>query len=77
MVRFVIRSQYFLYFGVLGIFIPYFNLYCYHLGFNGFQIGILSSIRSFALVLFPLFWGIMADRFHIRRPLYILCNFIS
>jgi PPP family 3-phenylpropionic acid transporter len=75
--RFVIHSQYFLYFGVLGIFIPYFNLYCYDLGFSGFQIGILSSIRSFALVLFPLVWGITADRFHLRRSLYIFCNFFS
>jgi len=75
--RFIIGSQYFLYFGVLGIFLPYFNLYCYHLGFSGFQIGALSALRSIALVLFPLFWGALADRLNLRRPIYILCIVIS
>ena len=75
--KFVIGSQYFLYFGVMGIFLPYFNLYCYHLNFSGFQIGTLSAVRSAALVLCPPIWGALADRFQNRRPIYILCNFIS
>jgi len=75
--KLVIGSQYFLYFGVMGVFLPYFNLYCYHLKFSGFQIGVLSAIRSIALVLFPLVWGGLADRFHIRRPIYIFSSFIS
>ena len=75
--KFIISSQYFIYFGVLGIFLPYFNLYCYNLGFSGLQIGILSALRSLAMVLFPLFWGSLADRFQIRRPIYILCTFLS
>lgn len=75
--KLVIGSQYFLYFGVMGVFLPYFNLYCYHIDFSGFQIGILSAIRSIALVLFPLVWGGLADKFHIRRPIYIFCSFIS
>ena len=75
--KFIISSQYFIYFGVLGIFLPYFNLYCYHLGFTGLQIGGLSALRSVALVLFPLFWGALADRFSIRKPIYILCTILS
>ena len=75
--KLVIRSQYFLYFGVLGIFLPYFNLYCYHLGFSGLQIGLLSALRSMTLVLFPLIWGALADRFQFRKPIYILCNLVS
>jgi PPP family 3-phenylpropionic acid transporter len=75
--KFTISSQYFIYFGVLGIFLPYFNLYCYNLGFSGVQIGVLSGLRSVAMVIFPLVWGILADRLNIRRPIYILCNFIS
>lgn len=75
--KLVVSSQYFIYFGVLGIFLPYFNLYCYRLGFSGFQIGVLSALRTAATVLFPLFWGTLADRFQIRRPIYIFCNFIS
>jgi len=75
--KFVIGSQYFIYFGVMGIFLPYFNLYCFHIGFSGFQIGVLSALRTIAIVLFALFWGAIADRFQIRKPIYILCNFIS
>jgi PPP family 3-phenylpropionic acid transporter len=75
--KFIISSQYFIYFGVLGIFLPYFNLYCYHLGFSGLQIGVLSGLRSVAMVLFPLIWGSLADRFHIRKPIYILCTALS
>lgn len=73
----VISSQYFLYFGVMGIFLPYFNLYCYHLNFSGFQIGALSALRSVVMIVFSLIWSVLADRFQIRRPLYILCNFLS
>jgi len=75
--KFTTSSQYFIYFGVLGIFLPYFNLYCYHLGFSGLQIGVLSGLRSVAMVIFPLVWGLLADRLNIRRPIYILCNFVS
>ena len=66
--------QYFLYFGVLGIYLPYFNLYCYHLGFNGAQIGILSAVRSVVMVIFSLAWGLLADRLQRRRTIYILCS---
>lgn len=75
--KYIISSQYFLYFGVFGIFLPYFNLYCYHIGFTGFQIGALSALRSVTLVFFSLAWGVLADRFQIRRPIYILCNIAS
>ncbi|MFZ7125867.1 MAG: MFS transporter [Desulfobacterales bacterium] len=70
-------AQYFAYFGVLGIYLPFFNLYCYHLEFSGAQIGLLSGVRSIMLVVFPLVWGAMADRFHRRRSIYILCNIAS
>jgi PPP family 3-phenylpropionic acid transporter len=75
--KYFIGSQYFLYFGVLGIFLPYFNLYCYHIHFSGFQIGVLSAVRSIMMVAFSLIWGILADRFQARRSIYITCSFIS
>jgi len=73
----VIRLQYFIYFAVLGIYLPYFNLYCYHLGFSGTQIGTLSAFRSLVLIIFSLIWGALADRYHIRRPIYIGCNMLG
>lgn len=72
-----IRLQYFFYFAVLGIFLPYFNLYCYHLGFNGVQIGTLSAVRSLVMVAASLFWGFLADKFYLRRRIYILCSAAS
>jgi PPP family 3-phenylpropionic acid transporter len=73
----LISVQYFLYFGVLGIYLPYFNLYCYHLDFSGFQIGLLSAARTVTTIIFPLLWGRIADRYRIRKPIFIVCNIIS
>ena len=75
--KLIISAQYFVYFGVMGIFLPYFNLYCYHLGFNGLQIGALSALRSMAMIVFPLLWGALADRYQKRRAIYIGCNLMS
>jgi len=72
-----VASQYFLYFGVMGMYLPYFNLYCYHLGLSGFHIGALSALRSVAMVIFPMAWGTLADRTQGRRAIYILCNGLS
>jgi MFS transporter, PPP family, 3-phenylpropionic acid transporter len=72
--RIILRSQYFVYFGILGLYLPYFNLYCYHLGFSGAQIGYLAGLRSATLVLFPFVWGALADRFLKRKFIYLLCN---
>jgi len=73
----IIRTQYFLYFGVMGVFLPYFNLYCFHLHFTGFQIGLLSAAKTVAMIIFPLMWGALADRFNARKSIYILCNIAS
>ncbi|MEZ4527822.1 MAG: MFS transporter [Desulfobacterales bacterium] len=75
--RCMMAAHYFLYFGVMGIFLPYFNLYCFHLGFDGFQIGVLSAMRSVSMVLFPVLWSMAADRFRIRRGIFVLCSFSS
>jgi len=76
-VRWVIGGQYFLYFGVMGIFLPYFNLYCHRIGFSGSQIGALSALKSLMMVLTPLLWAMLADRYQIRRPIYILSLMVS
>jgi PPP family 3-phenylpropionic acid transporter len=75
--KIIIASQYFLYFGVMGAFLPYFNLYCYDIGFSGSQIGKLSAARQVAMIILPLIWGTLADRFSIRRLIFILCSFAS
>ena len=72
-----IRIQYFLYFGAMGVYLPYFNLYCLEIGFSGFQIGALSALRAAVLIVFALLWGHLADRKGIRRPIYIGCSIAS
>lgn len=57
-----VASFYFLYFGVLGLYLPYFNLYCKDLGFSGFEIGLISSIQPCVRLASPVFWGLVADR---------------
>lgn len=72
-----IKIQYFLYFGVMGVFLPYFNLYCLDIGFTGLQIGSLSAVRAAVLILFSVLWSLLADRKGLRRPIYILCSMFS
>ena len=76
-IQVILGGQYFFFFGVMGLFLPFFNLYCYHLGFNGFQIGILSAVKTVIGVIFPLLWSVLADRRHNRKEIYIFCNIVS
>lgn len=75
--RGILALQYFLYFGVMGVYLPYFNLYGYHLGLSGFEVGVLSALRSVAWVLFPMAWGALADRTGRRRAIVLLCHVAS
>ena len=58
---------YFFYFGILGIYLPYFNLYCKQLGFSSGEIGLISAIHPFARLAFPLLLAVMADHFGKRH----------
>ena len=73
----LLSIQYFLYFGIMGAFLPYFNLYCHKIGFSGIQIGNLSAARQVAMIIFPLIWASLADRFNSRRQIFIGCSVIS
>jgi MFS transporter, PPP family, 3-phenylpropionic acid transporter len=75
--RGILAAQYFLYFGVMGMQLPFFNLYCYQIGFDGWQIGTLQAVRSLVMIVFSLFWSILADRYQSRRSIYLLCNLFS
>ncbi|MFO7962910.1 MAG: MFS transporter [Desulfobacterales bacterium] len=72
-----IAQQYFLHFGIMGVYLPYFNLYCLHIGLSGSEIGTLSSVRSVSTVVFPVVFGALADRYQLRKPIYIGCCFIA
>ncbi|MBF0227350.1 MAG: MFS transporter [Desulfobacterales bacterium] len=75
--RILLSTHYFLYFGIMGVTLPYFNLYCYKLGFSGYEIGLLSAVKTMVSVVFGLFWGGIADFLGIRKQLYIFCSFMG
>ncbi|MBF0200451.1 MAG: MFS transporter [Desulfamplus sp.] len=75
--KLLLGSHYFVYFGTLGIFLPYFNLFCRHLGFSGFEIGLISSVKTAAVVIFPVLWAMAADRFNARKSILIFCTAMS
>ncbi len=61
-------------FAVLGVYLPYFNLYLEDLGFSGLQIGILSLLLPLSSALVPPLGGILADRLGRRRELIVLSS---
>ncbi|MBF0241744.1 MAG: MFS transporter [Desulfamplus sp.] len=75
--KFLLGTQYFVYFAVRGVVLPYFNLFCHHLGFSGFEIGLLSSVQTAAVMIFPVIWAVAADRFDARKPIFVICTLIA
>jgi PPP family 3-phenylpropionic acid transporter len=75
--RRTLALNYFLYFGALGVYIPYFNPWFRHLGLSPTEIGWLTGVRSAAAILLPLLWAWAADRYQARRSLFILANAVS
>ncbi|WP_459917812.1 MFS transporter, partial [Desulfocicer niacini] len=75
--KLILGSHYFVYFGTLGIFLPYFNLFCHHLGFSGMQIGILSTVKTAGVVIFPILWAMAADKLNARKSILVCCSFAS
>lgn len=73
----ILSIHYFIHFSIMGIFLPYFNLYCYHLNFSEFQIGIMSATRTLSMVLFSIFWGTISGYFFSRKSAYIICTSLS
>lgn len=69
--------SYFLFFAALGIFLPYFNLYCYHLNFSAQQIGLLSAATALARMVSPIFWAYWADHVWKRKKISVLTSLAS
>jgi PPP family 3-phenylpropionic acid transporter len=72
-----LSRQYFIYFSVLGVMLPYFNLYCYHLGLDGVEIGYISALRSAIMVAFTMVFAGLADRLSARKRIFVMCNCLS
>ncbi len=57
-----ISGFYFLYYAVVGAFMPYWSLYLEDQGFNRATIGLLASITVLTRIFAPIAWGWLADR---------------
>ena len=75
--KLILGSHYFVYFGTLGIFLPYFNLFCHHLGFSGLEIGVLSTVKTAGVVIFPVLWAMVADKLNARKSILLFCSLAS
>ncbi len=75
--QYVLSGHYFIHFSIMGIFLPYFNLYCYHIDFTEIQIGIFSGFRILSMVFFSIFWGFISDYYLTRKITYTICTILS
>lgn len=61
---------YFTYFGVLGIFVPYFALFLDGRGLNSAEIGLLLAIVTASRIVGPSVWAVIAERS--GKPQYVM-----
>jgi len=61
------RAYYFLFYGALGVYYPYINLYFKQAGLSGQAIGQLAALTPVAVLLASPAWGALGDRFRIHR----------
>jgi len=76
-IKTVLSAQYIVFFGVMGIILPYFNLYCYFIHLSGVEIGIIGAVRSLLIIVFGLLLSFLADHYQNRRFIYIFCQFAN
>jgi PPP family 3-phenylpropionic acid transporter len=70
--RRVVVLSYFLVFLGAGVYLPYFPLYLAHLGFGGWQIGVIVGMQPALRWTSALGWAWAADRWRMRRRLLVL-----
>lgn len=65
----LISILYFLFYGSLSMWLPFFNLYLKEDGFSGTQVGIIAGVYQVMLFFVVPVWGMLSDRYGIRRVL--------
>jgi PPP family 3-phenylpropionic acid transporter len=74
---FVAIVYYLLFFGAVGCFVPFFNIYLEAKGLTGVEIGWLGSIAPLIALAAHPFWGAVADRWQIHRLVLALCALMA
>lgn len=68
------RAFYFFYFGAVGCYVPFINLYFRAAGLSGLAIGVLAALPPLILLAAGPLWGVVGDRFRIHRYLLPLAT---
>lgn len=74
---FIAKVYYLLFFGAVGCLVPFLNIYLESKGLSGVQIGWLGSIAPMTALIANPFWGAIADRWQIHRPVLAFCAFMA
>jgi PPP family 3-phenylpropionic acid transporter len=61
------RAFYFLFFGAIGCYVPFINLYFRQVGLPGRAIGVLAAVPPLIMLVAGPVWGAAGDRFRIHR----------
>jgi len=72
-----LRLFYLTNFAVLGIYLPYFNLFLEEIGFDGPRIGMISALLPLSTLIMPAAGGALADRLGQRRAIIVLSTTLS
>ena len=67
----ILRLLYFLYYGSLATWFPFFNVYLQQIGLSGLQIGALAGIRPAVTLVSQPLWEVVADLWDRRRTLLL------
>lgn len=73
----VVKLYYLFFFGALGAFAPFFNVYLGERGLSGAEIGIIASIPPLISLTANPFWGGIADRWQVHKQVLALCALVA
>ncbi|CAH1242249.1 MFSD6 [Branchiostoma lanceolatum] len=68
----IVKLFYSFFYGAVAAFIPYLSIFYKQMGMTPLQIGMISGFRPFVSIFAGPLWGIVADRFQIRKVILIV-----
>ncbi len=71
------KQFYFWFYVATGIYSPYAGLYLQAIHLDGARIGFIASLAPIAGVAFPPLWGILSDRFGLRKKVLIVALLVA
>ncbi|XP_078662199.1 major facilitator superfamily domain-containing protein 6-like [Branchiostoma floridae x Branchiostoma belcheri] len=68
----IVKLFYSFFYGAVAAFIPYLSIFYKQMGMTPLQIGMINGFRPFVSIFAGPLWGIVADRFQIRKVILIV-----